>query len=45
MVVSVANTSAVAGASRLELNASRQFVAWLLEQRLSLAFTTYQAGK
>jgi uncharacterized protein (TIGR03032 family) len=29
----------------LELNASRQFSAWLYEQNLSLAFTTYQAGK
>ncbi|MCB1874713.1 MAG: TIGR03032 family protein [Chromatiales bacterium] len=30
---------------KLEISASRQFVAWLAEQRLSLAFTTYQAGK
>jgi len=29
----------------LELNASRQFTAWLYEQNLSLSFTTYQAGK
>ncbi len=29
----------------LELNTSRQFTAWLAEQNLSLAFTTYQAGK
>ncbi len=29
----------------LEINASRQFTPWLLEQNLSLAFTTYQAGK
>lgn len=29
----------------LELTGSRQFTAWLAEQRLSLAFTTYQAGK
>ena len=28
-----------------EINASRQFTAWLAEQYLSLAFTTYQAGK
>ncbi|MGF1641421.1 MAG: TIGR03032 family protein [Rhodospirillales bacterium] len=27
------------------LTASRQFTAWLAERRLSLAFTTYQAGK
>lgn len=30
---------------RLELTTSRQFTAWLAEQRASLAFTTYQAGK
>ena len=30
---------------QLEINASRQFVSWLREQRLSLAFTTYQTGK
>jgi uncharacterized protein (TIGR03032 family) len=29
----------------LELNTSRQFTAWLAEQNLSLAFTTYQVGK
>ncbi|MEQ9669802.1 TIGR03032 family protein [Coleofasciculus sp. G2-EDA-02] len=29
----------------LELTGSRQFTAWLAEQNLSLAFTTYQAGK
>jgi uncharacterized protein (TIGR03032 family) len=28
-----------------ELTASRQFAAWLAEQKASLAFTTYQAGK
>src|SRR5262245_32548364 len=28
-----------------ELTASRQFTAWLAEQKVSLAFTTYQAGK
>ena len=30
---------------QFELSASRQFNAWLVEQRLSLAFTTYQSGK
>jgi len=30
---------------RLEINTSRQFVPWLMEQNLSIAFTTYQAGK
>ena len=29
----------------LEISASRQFVPWLAEQALSLAFSTYQAGK
>lgn len=29
----------------VEINASRQFPNWLAEQRISLAFTTYQAGK
>jgi len=30
---------------RLEITASRLFTSWLAEQRASLAFTTYQAGK
>ena len=30
---------------KFDLTASRQFTAWLHEQRISLAFTTYQAGK
>lgn len=29
----------------LEISTSRQFTAWLAEQKSSLAFTTYQAGK
>jgi uncharacterized protein (TIGR03032 family) len=29
----------------LEIDASRQFTNWMLEQKLSLGFTTYQAGK
>ena len=29
----------------LEINTSRQFSNWMLEQKLSLGFTTYQAGK
>ncbi len=29
----------------LEISASRQFTNWMLEQKLSLSFTTYQAGK
>ena len=34
-----------APAPKLELSASRQFTSWLAEQRLSLAFSTYQSGK
>ena len=34
-----------AGRPAFELLASRQFTGWLAEQRLSLAFTTYQTGK
>jgi uncharacterized protein (TIGR03032 family) len=30
---------------RFEISASRLFTSWLIEQRASLAFTTYQAGK
>jgi uncharacterized protein (TIGR03032 family) len=30
---------------QFEAMASRQFTSWMLEQRLSLAFTTYQTGK
>src|SRR5262249_51773147 len=29
----------------IEVTSSRQFPVWLAEQRISLAFTTYQAGK
>ena len=29
----------------IEFNASRQFTAWLAEQCVSFAFTTYQVGK
>lgn len=34
-----------ATAPALELMGSRHFPAWLAEQRISLAFTTYQSGK
>ena len=34
-----------AGRPELELTGSRQFTSWLNEQRVSLAFTTYQSGK
>ncbi len=34
-----------ATAPALEINTSRQFTNWMLEQKLSLGFTTYQAGK
>ena len=44
--VEPAETETAAGATPgLELVPSRQFPQWLAEQRLSLAFTTYQAGK
>ncbi len=39
------NGAAEQEAPALEITASRQFPEWLAEQRLSLAFTTYQAGK
>ena len=40
------NTVPPSGAEpKFDLTASRQFTAWLAEQRVSLAFTTYQAGK
>jgi uncharacterized protein (TIGR03032 family) len=32
-------------APQLEINCSRQFPDWLSEQRVSVAFTTYQSGK
>jgi uncharacterized protein (TIGR03032 family) len=35
----------MAEAASLEISTSRQFPHWMLEQRLSIAFTTYQAGK
>ena len=34
-----------AGAPALEISSSRQFPAWLAEQQISLALTTYQIGK
>ncbi|MCC5639944.1 TIGR03032 family protein [Nostoc sp. CHAB 5844] len=39
------NQNPIAASNALEINASRQFTPWLFEQNLSLAFTTYQAGK
>ncbi len=39
------NTSEEAGQIQFELNASRQFVAWMAEQGISLGFSTYQSGK
>lgn len=35
----------MSGSAVFELTSSRQFPDWLVEQKLSLAFTTYQAGK
>jgi uncharacterized protein (TIGR03032 family) len=34
-----------AATPKLEINCSRQFPEWLAEQKISLAFTTYQSGK
>ena len=38
-------TIAKGAGPRFEAMASRQFTSWLAEQRVSLAFTTYQTGK
>src|SRR5262245_27274782 len=38
-------TAAAATEPWVEVTCSRHFPAWLAEHRLSLAFTTYQAGK
>ena len=38
-------TDKSAGKPQFEFLTSRQFTAWMAEQRVSLAFTTYQAGK
>jgi uncharacterized protein (TIGR03032 family) len=39
------STTQDASRPELELTGSRQFTSWLHEQRVSLAFTTYQSGK
>jgi hypothetical protein len=44
-VSNAAGTQAVSPAPKLEILTSRQFTNWLAEQAVSLAFTTYQAGK
>jgi uncharacterized protein (TIGR03032 family) len=41
----IASAPDPAAAPKFELTASRQFAGWMSEQRLALAFTTYQAGK
>lgn len=43
--VEVVITEEAAAQPKLSIDASRQFVHWLVEHRLSLAFTTYQSGK
>lgn len=45
MVDEPTTTEASDAEPKFELLASRQFPAWLTEQRISLAFTTYQTGK
>ncbi len=42
---SIQNLSNSPVPKKLELNASRQFTAWLYSQHLSLTFSTYQGGK
>ncbi|MFT4998826.1 MAG: hypothetical protein ACJA0M_001552 [Chitinophagales bacterium] len=37
--------AAAAAEPQFELNATRQFVPWLIEQNISLGFSTYQSGK
>jgi uncharacterized protein (TIGR03032 family) len=39
------STAPTAAAPALELSTSRQFLAWMAEQKLSMALTTYQIGK
>lgn len=43
--MSLTNPPGTANPPLLEVVGSRQFPAWLAEQRVSLAFTTYQTGK
>jgi uncharacterized protein (TIGR03032 family) len=40
-----ATSAPAAQKPELELTGSRQFTSWLVEQKTSLAFTTYQSGK
>ena len=42
---SVQSTKTPSAPPKLEISGSRQFTSWLREQRLSLAFSTYQTGK
>lgn len=45
-VVETVSTAANTGEKpKLELTASRQFLPWLVEQKVSLSFSTYQTGK
>jgi|TARA_B110000902_G_scaffold256843_1_gene324170 uncharacterized protein (TIGR03032 family) len=39
------NVAGAAAEPQFELNATRQFVPWLIEQNISLGFSTYQSGK
>ncbi len=38
-------SAAVPETPKLEIDTSRQFTSWMRDQQMSLAFTTYQAGK
>jgi uncharacterized protein (TIGR03032 family) len=45
MTEAAATAADTAATPKLEINCSRQFTEWMAEQKLSLAFTTYQSGK
>lgn len=41
----MSNPTAPAATPRLEITSSRQFLSWMREHKVSLAFSTYQSGK
>lgn len=45
VVTDMASAAPAPTAPQFELNATRQFVPWLIEQGISLGFSTYQSGK
>jgi hypothetical protein len=44
MTEAAATAADTAATPKPEINCSRQFTEWMAEQKLSLAFTTYQTG-